>query len=226
MKKEIKTDYFGHDNAYKHIKASGKPGWASNEQTEIFQKTLDDVLKAGYVPKRGKFLEMGCGAGEISLWFAEKGFDVYGVDISPNAIEWAKEKAVAQNLKADFRVGSVLELESFPDDFFDFVLDAHCFHCIIGDDRQKFLTEALRVLKPDGFFFSETMCGEVRSEEMKKDFDTESRCLLTKDTAVRYIGMPEDILEEIKNVGFKILFSEVQGDEDGADDLRVHATKE
>lgn len=37
--------------------------------------------------------------------------------------------------------------------------------------------------------------------------------------------MPEDILEEIRNVGFKILFSEVKGDEDGADDLRVHATK-
>jgi len=220
----MKTNYFGHDNAYRHRKANGKPGWAPKEQTDIFQKTLEGVLTAEYVPKKGRFLELGCGAGEMSLWFAEKGFEVYGIDISPTAIDWAKEKAADLNLKADFRVGSVLDLSEFPDDYFDFILDGHCLHCIIGDDRQKFLTEALRVLKPNSFFFSETMCGEMRDPEAIKLFDPVSKCMIRNGIAGRYIGLAEDILIEFKEAGFKILFSEVISDE-LQDNLLIHGTK-
>ncbi|MCK5760888.1 MAG: class I SAM-dependent methyltransferase, partial [Candidatus Delongbacteria bacterium] len=151
-----------------------------------------------------------------------------GVDISQTAIEWAKEKAVEQNSNADFRVGSVLDLKDYPDNFFDFVFDAHCFHCIIGKDRKLFLESALRVLKPGGFFLSNTMCGEFILEEGSEKnyvYDPESRCLVTKGFAQRYIGLPNDIIKEIKDAGFKILDTNVNTD-DIQDMLRVHATKE
>jgi len=221
----MKTDYFSHDSAYKHRKASGEPGWASSEEAKDFQRTLEGVFKAEYVPKKGRFLELGCGAGEMSLWFAEKGFEVYGIDISPTAVVWAKEKAAVRKIKADFRVGSVLDLSEFPDNYFDYILDGHCLHCIIGDDRRKFLSKALRVLKPGGFFFSETMCGDIRDPEVLKLFDPVSRCMIRNGIAGRYIGQADDILVEFKQAGFELLGYEVSPDLDAQDDLRIHATK-
>jgi ubiquinone/menaquinone biosynthesis C-methylase UbiE len=225
MIKEIKTCYIGHDGAYRYKKAQGKTGWG--EGIKEYENILQDALKKSYVPESGKFLELGCGAGEITLWFAEKGYESYGIDIATTAIEWAKEKAAEQDLKADFRLGNVVDLNEFEDNYFDFVFDAHCMHCIIGKDRKLFLESAFRVLKHGGFFLSETMCGELRDKELLKNYDPESRCLFTNDVAQRYFGMPETILLEIKNAGFEIIHSSVTvGSGEDNDMLLVHATKQ
>ncbi|MCK5759803.1 MAG: hypothetical protein KAH33_00820, partial [Candidatus Delongbacteria bacterium] len=76
----MKTAYHGHDVAYKNLKAQGKTGW--RDGVESYEEFLDYTFKQSYVPKSGKFLELGCGAGETALWFAEKGYESYGVDIS------------------------------------------------------------------------------------------------------------------------------------------------
>ncbi|WP_162126407.1 class I SAM-dependent methyltransferase [Flavobacterium phycosphaerae] len=51
---------------------------------------------------QGKILDVGCGAGSHSLYLQEKGFDVTGIDISPNAIEACQlrglKKAKVQHL--------------------------------------------------------------------------------------------------------------------------------
>jgi len=198
-------DYFIHDKVYMKRKEEGLPGWDTeivfNEQILI----LEESLQSNYVPRSGKLLELGCGAGDISLWFAEKGFDVFGIDISPTAIEWAQNKARMRNVKADFKVGNVLDMKEYPDDFFDFVLDGHCLHCIIGEDRRVFLSEANRVLKPKGFFHVRTMCDRVTDDETRKLFNPNSRCLVKNGIALRYIGLKDDILLEIVQAGFRIL---------------------
>jgi ubiquinone/menaquinone biosynthesis C-methylase UbiE len=210
-----RTNYIGHDDAYKKRKAEGQPGWGWDKDYQRSETILEKVLQAEHVPKSGRLLELGCGAGNITLWLAEKGFEVYGVDIAPTAIEWAKEKAREQNLAADFRVGNVLDLEEYPDDFFDFVLDGHCFHCIIGVDRQLFLASAYRVLKPGGFFHVDTMCGNVIDEEVKKHFHPESRCLIYNGIATRYIGLVDDVLLEIQQAGFQIVHWELESPNEG-----------
>ena len=225
----MKTNYIGHDSAYKRLKADGKTGWDDDEQTKKFTSTLERTLQIENVPKSGKFLELGCGAGEITLWFSEKGYDASGVDISPTAIDWAGEKAKTNNQKANFQVGNVLGLHNYSNDHFDIVLDGHCFHCIIGDDRKDFLKSAYRVLKSGGIFIIETMCGEVGNEKVKKNFDPESRCIVYNDIATRYIGLSGDILEEIKNAGFQILSWERASDREfkpDQDDLLVVAIKQ
>jgi 2-polyprenyl-3-methyl-5-hydroxy-6-metoxy-1,4-benzoquinol methylase len=224
----MKTNYQGHDNVYKKHKAEGKGGWdPTPEVTKETFANLSKMLEAKYVPKKGKLLELGCGAGNITLWMAEKGYDVYGVDIAPTAISWAQEKAKKQALKADFRVGSVVDLNGYSDNYFDFILDGHCLHCIIDGDRKLFLSNSYRALKPGGFFFVDTMCGEVMNKEMQKQFDPESRCLVSNGIASRYIGLPENIITEIKQAGFNILHSEVSPHKnaDDLDSLMVHAIK-
>ena len=224
----MKTNYGGHEGAYKKRKKDGRAGWDTAEGTQETIALLEKVLQAEYVPKSGKLLELGCGAGDITLWFAEKGYDIYGVDLAPTAIAWAQEKAEERNLQADFQVGNVLELQNYTDDFFDFVLDGHCFHCIIGDDRKLFLESAYRTLKPGGFLHVNTMCGEVTNEELKKHYDPQSRCHIYKGIASRYIGLADDILGEIRNAGFQILHWEVELSKEGApdqDNLLVNAIK-
>ena len=203
----MKTDYAAHDDLYKRLIAEGRSGWSTAEH---IQQKVDECLEK-YAPKTGRLLELGCGDGEFSLRLAKKGFDIYGVDISPTAISWAREKAQKYNLKAEFNVGDVLNLKGYADDFFDFVLDGSCLHCIIGKDREQCLKSVYRVLKPGGFFHVRTMCGEIQDEETRKTFDPVSRCLIRQgDIAYRYIGLAEDILDEIRTAGFNILHSEIK----------------
>ncbi len=217
----MKTNYIAHDETYKRRKAEGRPGWSDSETLAENLATLEEILQASYVPRNGKLLELGCGAGDLALWFAGKRYDAHGVDIAPTAIAWAQEKAKERNLEADFRVGNVLDLRDFADDYFEFVLDGHCFHCIIGDDRSLFLTSARRVLKPGGVFQVETMCGDPgnRDKELRKHFEPKSRCVIFDGVATRYLGLAEDILTEIKEAGFRILDWRVRPRRDKGNDI-------
>jgi ubiquinone/menaquinone biosynthesis C-methylase UbiE len=198
----LKRDYAAHDELYKRLRAEGESGWST--EVHIQEKIKEGLSK--HAPKSGRLLELGCGDGELSLRLAERGFEVYGVDISSTAIEWAKEKAGERNLPVDFSVGNVLDLKEYQDEFFDFVFDGSCSHCIIGEDRKSFLVSVYRVLKKGGFFHVRTICGDPWDEETLKTFDKESRCLMRAgDIAYRYTGLPHDILEEIKTAGFHIV---------------------
>lgn len=215
----MKTDYAAHDELYKRLKAEGKSGWSTSEH---IQQKVDECL-IEYAPKTGRLLELGCGDGKFSLELAKKGFDVYGVDISRTAIAWAIEKAKIYNLKADFRVGDVLNLKGYNDEYFDLVIDGSCLHCIIGKDRNLCLNSVYRVLKPGGFFHVRTWCGEIKDEETRKTFDPVSRCLIRQgDIAYRYIGLAEDILDEIRTAGFDILHYEVKK---SSEKPKLHTTK-
>ena len=55
---------------------------------------------AGLVP--GTALDLGCGQGRNALWLASRGFEVTGLDLSPVAIEQAREVAAEQGLDATF----------------------------------------------------------------------------------------------------------------------------
>lgn len=200
---EMKTWYEGHDKIYKKRKENGWPGWDESEETvdEIIAN-LENAFSYLCVPEKGNLLELGCGAGNIALWSAQKGYKVYGVDISPAAIEWAREKAIECKTKADFRVGNVLDLKDYDNDFFDIVLDGHCLHCIIGKDRKAFLSSVFRVLKKGGFFHVSTMCN---IKGFLEGFDPETRCTVHGDIATRYIGLSGDILKEITDAGFSVI---------------------
>lgn len=225
----LKTNYIGHDAQYKRNKAEGMNGWNDEQDWKAWKKALEYLCKDPVFPKSGKLLELGCGAGEVSLFFAEKGYQVYGIDIAPTAIEWAREKNLKTNIKVEFEIGDVTKLGRWEDGYFDIVIDGHCLHCIIGDDRAEMLKEAYRVLKPGGSFFSSTMCGEVKDPESKPYFNLENRCIMSRDgqIATRYIGLPADIIVEIESAGFKIVKSKVENSKDYiSQDLTVYATKQ
>jgi SAM-dependent methyltransferase len=103
------------------------------------QLLLDLLLSAGPGPD---VLNGGAGQGTLSHKLAELGFEVTSTDLSPDAVELLRERAVGRVLEADL---TALPLE---DQSFDAVVLGEVLEHI-EDDRSA-LAEAARVLRPEG----------------------------------------------------------------------------
>ena len=220
------VDYSAFERAHRRLEETHSE-WNTPEELEETLTLLAGFLRSPGVPRSGRALELGCGGGELAVWLAELGFAVFGVDISPTAIRRARERFAARGFEGDFRVASVLDLSEFDDGFFDLVLDGHCFHCIIGEDRRAFLANAWRVLRRGGIFHVATMCGEIHDPEVRDSFDAATRCLVRDGVAIRQINPAPDILREIEDAGFRVLRHEIDPPTKIHDqaDLLVNATK-
>lgn len=111
------------------------------------RKVLVDVIESDKV-KPGKALDICCGAGTNTVYMAQKGFSVTGLDISSQAIKYAKQKAREARVKIRFIVGNALDFP-FDDEEFDFVFDMGCFHHIMVEDRERFIKGVCRILNRD-----------------------------------------------------------------------------
>lgn len=206
----MSTDYSLHDLAYQSKRL--KPdyiGWGKRDDSvEDLQLTWHPLRQRGAFPRQGKLLELGCGAGYLSIDFAKAGYSVTGIDISPTAIEWAIENAANANVLVRFLQGDVLGLANIADESFDIALDGRCFHCIIGSDRQQFLQSVYRILKAGGTLTICSMCNQVPNNSYYQEyFEPSSRCLFYTDkkTAIRYIGDSNEIIQEVISAKFRIL---------------------
>ncbi len=105
------------------------------------------------LPQRAKVLELGCGDGKTlaALVNADSNFKVTGIDISPTAVQLAKEKIGS---KAKLIVGNVCDLP-FKANYFDAVIAIHVFDHLTNNKRKKAVKEAKRVLKKKGLFLFE-----------------------------------------------------------------------
>jgi SAM-dependent methyltransferase len=214
----LAPNYLGHDGEYRRRRAQGRTGWDEGEIVRQTLACLDLFLADVPRPSAPTFIELGCGAGDLSLHFAARGFQVTGYDIAPYAIEWAREKAAQQRVNASFITADLTrDLEPLPPPA-DIVLDGHCLHCIIGPDRLGFLRNARRCLKPTGVFHVNTMCGNPHPPN-EDGFDRVSRCIVLRGVATRYFGTAESIVQELIQAGFRIdrqrvIPAQYPGDED------------
>ncbi len=207
----------GHDGIYRRKRAAGQAGW---DPPAVAAKTLaaiDAFLSDAPLGDRPSVLELGCGAGDGMLHFARKGWTACGVDISPAAIAWAGDKAAAEGLDATFVVGDLARPLTLPFEPVDLVLDGHCLHCIIGDDRTTFLHNARSYLRPGGLFCLDTMCGDPVGPALQRDFDRRSRCIVRDGITTRYLGRADDILDELERAGLAILKHRVIAAADATD---------
>jgi SAM-dependent methyltransferase len=74
-------------------------------------------------------LDIGCGTGSNSVWLAQLGFEVTGLDVAPLAIERAEKRARDAGVNAQFIVADVLNLPD-PEQPFSFFLDRGCYHAV------------------------------------------------------------------------------------------------
>ena len=110
---------------------------------------LAALVAARALKKKGKILDVGCGGGLDSIFLAQCGFSVIGVDFSPAALRIAEKRAEEAYVEVDWRLGNVLDLP-VEDDTIDLVTDRGLFHVIEDDNRPRYSSELHRVLKLNG----------------------------------------------------------------------------
>ncbi len=219
----MKVDYATHDHAYRSRKLNGFHGWDSDEVTEDSIAKINKLLLTNDVPHQGKLLDIGCGAGNLSFFLEKKGYEVTGIDVSEVAIAWAKEKVAGTASKVHFAVMNAAEVLAFTEQF-DLVVDNHCLHCIIGEDRTTYLNNIYQSLKQKGFYLLSSMCANEPKKSLHPNYDHRSGCIEKNGIATRFIGTPGSIIGEIVNAGFRIAFSETVIEE-GSDELLLVAQK-
>lgn len=99
-------------------------------------------------------LDAACGEGYGSYILSKHAAQVYGIDISIEAIANAQITYSADNL--EFRQGSVDRLEGFEDQSIDIVVSFETIEHIDESMQTQFLLEIKRVLKPDGILVMST----------------------------------------------------------------------
>jgi ubiquinone/menaquinone biosynthesis C-methylase UbiE len=112
------------------------------------RRTLLD--QAGLRPGH-RVLDVGSGTGSLAIQIKtlEPGVDVAGVDPDPKALARATRKAERAGVEVQLDRGFSDALP-YADACFDRVLSSFMFHHLHGDEKEKMLGEARRVLKPGG----------------------------------------------------------------------------
>ena len=94
-------------------------------------------------------LEIGLGLGADHERFARAGAKLYGIDLTPHAVEVTRRRLAMQGLVSDLRVGDA-EALPFPEGSFDVVYSWGVIHH--SPNTAQAAREILRVLKPGGSF--------------------------------------------------------------------------
>ena len=102
-----------------------------------------------------RIIDIGGGAGYYAFWLQEKGNQVSLLDLSPKNIQLVKEYSIKTGIQlTGVEQGDATSL-NFKDGQFDLVLLlGPLYHLIHKEERIKALTEAKRVLKPNGILLT------------------------------------------------------------------------
>jgi SAM-dependent methyltransferase len=129
--------------------ASGELPW----DTGAPEPLLVEFVTAGRI-QPARTLEIGAGTGTNSIWLAERGFEVVGVDLAPLAVERANAKLNGRGLGCRFATLDILAA-AVPDGTFEFVFDRGCFHVFDeAEERVHFAARDAAALAPGGLWLS------------------------------------------------------------------------
>ena len=195
-----------------------------------------------YLKPGAKILDVGAGAGEYSLYFAKKGYEVCALELADSNIAAFRRK-LTDDLPIELVQGNALDLGRYGDDSFDAVfLFGPLYHLHNDADKLQCIREAMRVCKPDGKLYFAFIANDIviltmfrcepdyflngaynketfRVDDFPFVFHTPERCrALLKDAGVR-------ILHEVAADGVSELIQEdinAMGEESYAQYLRYH----
>ena len=99
-----------------------------------------------------KILDLGCGGGDQAKIFAQKGYEIVGIDIAPSLIDFAKKQFKENRLEGMFLVGDMRSIE-YKDEFDLVVILSGTFGFFDDTTNQKILVAIKKALRPGGSAF-------------------------------------------------------------------------
>ena len=136
-----------------------------------------------------RVLDLGSGTGRNTNFFQSLKNNCVGMEISDTAICMARKRARDDSLATIFINHNIGSLYPFDNNSFDLLLDITSSNSLNEEERNIYLKESHRVLKPTGYFFVKALCldGDKNAHNLIKLSPGHS-----KDTYI----MPELNLEE------------------------------
>lgn len=121
---------------------SGNAPWDTGRCSSELMRVVSE-----YKVQPCRAVELGCGTGTNSVWLAQQGFEVTGIDLVPLAIERAIHHAAESQVKVRFLSLDLLDLPDLGKPF-DFLFDRGCYHAVRRENAAGYLKAIDRLLGP------------------------------------------------------------------------------
>ena len=142
------------ENGYVQLQRSLINPWRIRYFSQVLQ------LEYGTKLKSKKLLDLGCGVGVLAEDLVPLKCSIYGIEASGEEIGAADQRAQALGLPILYQRGALNRLP-FPDGVFDIVTCTDALEHI--SDWEAVLSEAHRVMAPDGLFLFSTINRTLKS---------------------------------------------------------------
>ncbi len=113
-------------------------------EPSLFAREVSDLLPPG-----ARVLDLGCGEGRDSVFFASRGFDVTGVDISLAGLRKAERLARERGLEVRWLHGNMAHLPF--DGAFDLVYSCGASHYVPRRERARLFPRLKALTLPGGY---------------------------------------------------------------------------
>lgn len=186
----------------------------------LFAQCVEKKLK-----ERGALLELGCGNGRDSLFFARKGINVTAIDASEVAIRNLLSANKGANIT--FLCGDFVKLPALQKLRYEYCYSRFSLHAISEVQENELLENVYGCLKKDGKFFIEAR--SIHDDIFGKGTMVERNAYIYNEHYRRFLDKDE-IVEKLIDVGFSVEYAEESRDfapwkEDNPIVLRVVAKK-
>ena len=134
--------------------------WKNADKERWLTPSEDCVYLSYKWKKEGvkTILDLGCGLGRHTLYFAEKGFQVSAVDLSEDAVKATQSLQEENKVEFSCRTADMMSLP-FSENTFDAVFSYHVISHQDTPGVRAVIEEITRVLKPGGRLFV-TLCSK------------------------------------------------------------------
>ena len=121
-----------------------------NKTNSECERLLVYLQRLGASGPGARVLDLGCGTGRLAVELAERGYDIYGMDVNSDFMDIAQDRARKKMVSAHFAVAAA-ELLPFGNGFFDICIVNNVLEHVV--DWKKTLDEVARVLVPGGIAY-------------------------------------------------------------------------
>jgi len=136
-----------------------KVPWANLEPNGWLLEWLDAQAVSS---KGAAAVVVGCGLGDDAEELSRRGFDVVGFDISPTAIDWAKERF--PETAVQYRVADLFSLPPPLESAFDFVFEAYTIQALPAPVRDVAVAAVASLVAPGGELLTIMRGGEPEEQ--------------------------------------------------------------
>ena len=196
-------DEFNKDTAYWNMYYKQRP-LILNECSTFAKAMMDMINSQKKMEKAQYLLDLGCGNGRDSIFFAENKIHVVGIDASDVAIEILEQEhrgnEYLEFICDDFVTANVLFQREY-----DYCYSRFTLHSINEKQEEQLISNVFKALKKDGLFMIEART--IHDDIYGRGELVEKNAYIYNDHYRRFID-PEEFTKKVVNMGFDIVYSE------------------